>query len=434
MGGIRDRIKGTFALQGDTGSRNAARVGAMVRDANSILDLGGSVLSSIPDIAGAVFRWGFGNVLGGAYAPWLKGLAGQSTAWAGAKAELKALGLASEMALATRSVALDELSAGWQPTSRLERGVHMFAEKFQVLNLQAPWTDWTKTVAGISSMNAILQAAERVRLGRATAKDLSDLAASNIEASMAVRIRDQFDRSGRIIDEVHLPNTADWIDRDARLAFEQAVRREVNIAVVTPGQEKPLWLSRPLLGLFGQHKSFVFASTQRIMRANLQRRDANTLAGLVTAISAGGISAAAYALAADRPLPGTPSEWMKESIARSGILGWLDEANTMAAKATRGQADMYRLIGADKPLSKFSANSITDMLAGPTAGKVQALQGVLGAPFSEEGWSARDTQSARRLIPAQNLVYIRRLFNEVEDGLNRSIGVEPMERGMEPRP
>ncbi|WWT39916.1 hypothetical protein [Microcystis phage Mwe-JY08] len=427
IAGMRDRIRGTYILQG---SRNAARVGSAIRSFNMLTDLGGSTLSSVADAAGVVFRWGLGTVLSDAYRPWIKGLAGQSEGYKLAKQQYRAMGIGVEMALATRLSAMDEISPLYRPTSRAERALASGAEKFQILNLQAPWTDFTKTVASIVTGNEVLRAARAVAEGAATQKQITSLAENGIDAQLARRIWNEWSRpgAGEVVDGVHLPNTDRWNDRAARLAFEGAVSREADIAVITPGQEKPLWMSTPILGLIGQHKSFVFAATERIMLANLQRADAQALVGLLTAISAGMISATLYALATGKDLPERPQDWVKEGISRSGVLGWFDEVNSITAKATRGGVDAYRLIGADKPLSRFSSQTILAQALGPTAGKVETIAKVTGAPFGEEGWDARDTANVRRLIPLQNLWAIRRLLNEVEDAGNAAFGIDPLER------
>ncbi|PVE25435.1 hypothetical protein DC522_05945 [Microvirga sp. KLBC 81] len=426
---MRDRIRGTFALgSGGAAARNAGRVGAAVRAYNMMTDLGGAAISSIPDIAGSVFRWGFTTVLGDAYRPFVKGLLGASDGWKQAKSQYRAMGIATEMALATRSRAINDISAVYRPESRLERVLQAGAEASQVLNLQAPWTDFTKTVAAITSGNEIFRATKALAEGKASAKQIENLAASGIDEHMAQRIWKSFVDGGEIVDGVYLPNTADWKDRAARLAFEGAVSREADIVVVTPGQEKPLWLSKPIIGLIGQHKSFIFAATERLMLANLQRRDAATLSGLITGLSAGMMAAALYSVVSGKPLPERPQDWIKEGLSRSGILGWFDEANAISAKATRGGVDIYRLIGADRPLSRFSSQTVLSQLMGPSAGKIETITKATGAAFGEEDWSGRDTANARRLIPFQNLFYLRRLLNQVEDAGNELFGVEPLSR------
>jgi hypothetical protein len=161
--------------------------------------------------------------------------------------------------------------------------------------------------------------------------------------------------------------------------------------------------------------------------ANLQRRDASTLAGLTMAISAGMVSAGVYAMLSGKEFPERPQDWVKEGISKSGVMGWFEEANTIVAKGTRGEVDAFRLIGADKPLSRFSNNTFLGQLMGPSAGKLEKAVGVIGDVVTGET-DARTIARTRQLVPLQNLWAIRRLLNEVEDAAAGAIGVEPLER------
>jgi hypothetical protein len=223
---------------------------------------------------------------------------------------------------------------------------------------------------------------------------------------------------------VHLPNTADWTDRAAADALNGAVAREVDIAVVTPGQEKPLWMSKPVISLLGQFKSFTASATERILVANLQRRDASALSGVVFAVGLGMMSYKLNSFFGGQKTSDRPQDWFKEGISRGGVLGWLEEGNALAAKATRGSADIYRLIGSDKPLSRFASRSAADMLLGPTWGKIESLPKISGALSSGE-WTHGDTTAVRRLVPLQNLFYLRGLLNQVEVSGNAALGIDP---------
>jgi hypothetical protein len=89
---------------------------------------------------------------------------------------------------------------------------------------------------------------------------------------------------------------------------------------------------------------------------------------------------------------------------------------------TRGGVDMYRMIGADKPLSRYASRSTLDMFLGPTAGKVQALTQATGAAASGE-WGESDTKAVRKLTAFQNLFWLRGVLNQVEQGINGAAGV-----------
>ena len=124
------------------------------------------------------------------------------------------------------------------------------------------------------------------------------------------------------------------------------------------------------------------------------------------------------------PTSDRPQDWIKEGIARGGVLGWLEEGNSITSKLTRGGLDIHRVYGADKPLSRFVALGAFDQILGPTAGKIKDAIKATSAGASGE-WTHGDTTALRRLPVGQNLFWLRGLFNQVEAGANNAFGIEP---------
>ena len=57
---------------------------------------------------------------------------------------------------------------------------------------------------------------------------------------------------------------------------------------------------------------------------------------------------------------------------------------------------------------------------GPTAGTVQDI-GQIGRAFFNNDWTKSDVRAGRRLIPYQNLIWLRQPFDEAEKRLNRRL-------------
>lgn len=430
---MRDRIRHIYGADFNQKFRSLGRAANVMRMWNQMTLLGGAGISSFNDMTGAVFRWGMDAVTSGGLMPYIRSISSDEVkkARGAQKDQLRAMGIGTETWTASRLHAFDGLNEAYRPTSKFERGMESATQGFFLANGQAMITDAAKHMAGAVTMAEIVKHAKRVADGAASEKDINRLASAFIKPEMARRIWKQFDApgAGEIIDGVYLPNLDRWTDAEARRVFEAAVMREVNIAVITPGQEKPLWMSNSVFGLIGQFKSFTAGANERLVVAQLQRSDAHTLQGLIAILSAGALSVAVGNIAADRPMPERPQDWIKESIEKSGILGWLSEANQLTAKATSGGIDAYRLIGADKPLSSRNASaSAMSQLLGPSFGKVEGVFKMTGSAFSEDGWDARAAQDFRRLLPLQNLWALRRGFNEAEDGINRAFGIKPIDR------
>jgi hypothetical protein len=199
------------------------------------------------------------------------------------------------------------------------------------------------------------------------------------------------------------------------------------MAVLTPGAEKPLWMSGPVVSLLGQYKSFVAAAHEKVLISNLQQMDARTLQGLVASLGMGMLSYRAYTLWSGAPTSERPQDWIKEGISRSAILGWFSEINSMQAKFTGGKTDIFRAIGADKPLSRRQSNGALSELLGPTYAKLEGIAGGIN-DASHGTWTAMDTHKLRQAIFLQNLFAVRRLFDAAEDGFNENLGIKPLNR------
>lgn len=433
MAGVRDRIRGVYGWTGDYGARNAARLAQAVKSYDFLTNMGGVALSSLPDLAGTVVRHGLQSTMTNGWRPFLKSISkmdGEASAWKAARKQFQALGIAAETMLATRVHAWQEVNAAYRPRSKFERGVHSASEGFAVASGLTLWTDVVKTIAGMVAQTEALKAITASAAGKATKKQITRLAEAGIDADMAERIFKHYNTAegGKIIDGVPFANSASWTDQGAREAFDGALARDMDIAVITPGQEKPLWLSKPVASVIGQYKSFIAASTERLMLAGLQQHDFQVLQGLLFSVALGMVSAKAYSIVADTPAPERPQDWVKEGIHRSGVLGWFEEGNAIASKMTSGRADIFRVIGADKPLSRFQSRSILGALLGPTAGKIESLSAI-GGSVARADWSESDTRRLRRLFAFQNLFYIRRIIDQAEKGFNRALDIPEASTG-----
>jgi hypothetical protein len=172
-----------------------------------------------------------------------------------------------------------------------------------------------------------------------------------------------------------------------------------------------------------QFKSFTAAATTRILVANLQRADGHTLQGLIASLGFGAMAYYVHSVATGQPTSDRPADWIKEAVSRGNLLGWLDEANTLSSKMSRGKVDMYRAIGATKPLSRDAGRTAVENLLGPSFGKMANLTRVTGAMATGDV-NAGDLNAVRRLVPYQNLWFFNRALTEVEKGTASSFGIK----------
>ena len=404
--GIRDRLRGTYALPSDP-SNLVLRAGRVARNLNYMRLLGGMTLSAIPDMGSIVFQHGLVSTFRDGFLP----LVSNFKAFRLAAEEVKAAGTALDMVLDTRTMAMADVFDNFGRNSKFERFVGAASSRFGLVSLMAPWNATLKQLSGLVVMTRVLNASERVAAGTASADDLRRLAASGIDADMATRIAGQYAKHGDAQGGVLLAKAGDWEDASAMESFRAAVVREVDKTIVTPGQDKPLWMSTELGKTVGQFKSFGISAMQKIAMSGIQQRDAQTLNGVMIMLGLGAVAYAAKETMAGRPLSDDPWQWGVEAFDKSGLSGWLMEINNISEKATRGRVGLSMLTG--KQVSRYASRNVVGAFLGPTADAVSDIFQVSGSVFAGDTTQA-DLRKMRQLLPLQNLFYIRGLLDQVE--------------------
>lgn len=413
--GIRDRLRGTYALPSNPASL-VLRTGRVARNLNYIRLLGGMTISAIPDLGSIIFQHGLTSAFRDGFIP----LVTNFKSFRLAADEVKAAGAALDMVLDSRMMALADINDDFGRGSKFERGLSAMSSNFGAVSLMAPWNATTKQITGMIVMNNLLRGVKRVAAGAGDAKDIRRLAGSGIDADMAARIARQFDEHGDDLSGTLVANGADWTDKPALESFRAAVVRDVDRTIVTPGQDKPLWMSTELGKMVGQFKSFGLSAAQKILLSGIQQRDAKTLNGALTMLALGSVVYWAKETVSGRETSDDPKVWAAEAFDRSGLAGWLMEVNNISEKATRGRVGLSALTG--EQISRYSSRNVYGAFLGPTADAVSDVFQVSGSIFAGDTTKS-DLRKARQLLPYQNLFYIRGLLNEIEGATGSGLGL-----------
>jgi len=412
---MRDRIRGQYALPSNPDGI-VLRAGRVARNLNYLRLLGGMTLSAFPDMAGIILKHGLTSTFRDGFAPLVSNM--KAVKLAGA--EVKAAGTALDMILDSRAMSLAEIGDEFGRGTRFERAIKSAGTRFGVVSLMAPWNAAMKQFSGMVVMTNLLRASEAVAKGTATPKEIRKLASAGINSDLAERISKQFAKYGDNQNGVMLAKAADWDDRLAKEAFRTAVVRDVDRIIVTPGQDKPLWMSTELGKTVGQFKSFQVSSMQRVALAALQQRDAETLSGIMTALGLGAFTYVAKQIAADRPISDDPAVWAVEAFDKSGLSGWLMEGNALLEKATRGRVGASALTG--EQISRYASRDVIGAFLGPTPGAISDIFQASGAMFAGDATQS-DLRKATQLLPFRNLFYMRWLFDKVEQSAGDAVGL-----------
>jgi len=414
--GMRDRIRGTYAMPEDPNSL-LIRAGRTVRQLNFLRLLGGMTISSVSDAGRAVMLHGMSNVMRHGIVPLVKG----SKLYKVAANEAKLAGTALDMVLDSRALQMADLWDDYGRFSKGERAIQAMTDRFGVVSAMAPWNAFWKQFSGILSQTRTLQVVNSLLNGDASPAEVERLAFLGIGQEQATRIAEQFSKHGKKDSGIWWANTGAWTDPEAVNAMRHAIAKEVDITIVTPGQDRPLWMSTEMGKVVGQFRSFTMSSMAQVTQLGLQRRDAAFLQGAVLSVGLGMLSMVLRKVAADQPIPDDPRQWISEGIDRSAITSWISDANSIAEKITRNRVGLALLTG--KPSSsRYSSRNAVASVLGPTFGTVSDAFEMTGS-LAANDWSASDTSKLRQMIPYQNLFYLRRLFNAAEHGANDALGV-----------
>lgn len=408
---MRDRIRGTYGVP-DNPMGLATRSMRSLRTINYLRMLGGMTLSAIPDVARPIMVHGLGRVMRDGLAPLVSNLKGVRLA----ADEVKLAGTALDMVLDSRAQQLADVFEDFGRYSKVERAITYAGEKMGIASGMSLWNAGMKQFVGVVTQTRTLRAI----MEGASPSESRRLAFLGIDDSMSERIAKEFKTHGDKSGGVWMANTGEWTDAEAAAAYRGALAKEVDLIIATPGQEKPLWLSSELGKTIGQFKTFTFSSMSRVMINSLQQRDANALQGFVAAVALGMFAYKIKSVVAGKDTSDDPRKWISEGLDQSGTLGWIFEANNIAEKVTRGRVGVNAALGAP-PASRYASRSITDSLLGPSVGTVDDAASLVGA--AAEGKVGRsDLHRARRLLPFQNLFYLRWLFDHAEDGVGDAAG------------
>lgn len=411
---MRDRLIGTYGQPNDPSSF-IVRAGRTVRDYNFLRLLGGMTVSAAPDVARPIMRHGLRP-----YAKAARQLATAPERTKLLKRELKAMGVGLDMTLNSRAKAIAEIGEVSQFSGTVGRVGRNLSTNYGVVTLMSPWNAAWKQFSGIMASNEIIHQSGRLVRGTIGKKDIAKLAQSGIDADLARRITTQIKKHGDVGD-VTLPQAHLWDDAEAAQVFSAAILKDVELSIVTPGiGDRPLWVSSEMGKIAGQFKSFQFASTNRVMIAGLQIRDAAALNGMLLSVALGSLVYGAKQKLGGREISTDPVIVLTEAIDRSGMTGIIFDVNNITEKFTRGRLGISSLTGGPT-MSRYQSRNVMGALFGPTADAIPDLAQVGGAISTGEITDS-DIHTARKLVPYQNLFYTRWLFDQAEKGVANEVG------------
>jgi len=218
------------------------------------------------------------------------------------------------------------------------------------------------------------------------------------------------------VDGVLVANPDEWADQALAARYKNAIHKEVDTTIVTPGKGDLPLVSRGEIGrLVIQFKSFALSANNRVLLATLDDFSAQKMVGILSMVALGGVAQVARDAFKGKPTNFEPEELLKNAIDRSGLLAYWGDMNAMAEKATRGKISMYKALGLEgQPLDRYASRNLLGSILGPSAGRISDIGQITGA-ISNGEWMESDARAMRRMMLYNNLFWAHRAFNKIEE-------------------
>tara|TARA_R100000479_G_scaffold174570_1_gene123105 strand:- start:382 stop:1596 length:1215 start_codon:yes stop_codon:yes gene_type:complete len=403
-------VRGTYGASKDPHAVSSRFVRTM-KSFNVIVGMGGATISSIPDLARTAMVEGF-------KASYDKGLAkafSQQSAQLRkmTKKELRSSGVAADAILGLRSSAMADLGDIFGNRFAIERFMNQSVGVMFFMNGLNIWNQTLKEFAGTVTMLRMTEDIMKPWNNLAKAQKEKFLKVG-IDGNMHTRMQSLIRTHGEQVDGEWMPNTSLWGDQTARLVFRQALNKSVDRVIITPGAgDRALWTSRELGSLLTQFKSFGQGATVRMLTSGLQERDgafwqgAFLLVGLAALVNE--IKRLQYGIDREE----TFDEKLINAIDRSGILGYFMDVNNAIEKISNREIGLRPAITDQKPYP-MPMGAKASAVAGPTAGNVTNLAGILGDLVGFRA-DADTLKSVSFLVPYSNLPYTQPVSNMIFD-------------------
>ncbi len=412
---LMERAKGMRGIPKDAGSWSA-RGAKMVMDINFMRLMGNVLISSVADPGRAVMKFGLTRTFRDGLLPMITNLKTLRMS----QHEARLAGVALDPVIHSRAAALADIFDDAHRGTKIEKAVHWASTK---MGLAAGFDHWTSAIkqftAGIANAK-LLDNISAVMEGKVKGKQLVKaqeyLSKLNIDAEFAERIWKEVTsgEGGGKVNGIWLPNTENWTDREAVLAYRAALGSEVDATIITPGFERPNWVDSSLPAkMMAQFKSFGFTSTQKTLMAGLQEHDLAFMNGVISSLALGALSYYLYGVFTGgktytEMMNAGLDKWADEAISRSGVTAIFDEAQRISARVSLLQK-----------YTSFSGRQTTRRGGGDLASEIlgpsfDALSRVTKIASEIDSPTKSTLHTVRTLLPLQNIFYLRQLLDKVE--------------------
>lgn len=418
------RLRGTYGLPKEPHGI-ANRMGLLMRNLNVLRFMGSVTVSSIPDLARPIQKYGLTRTFRDGWLPLTRGMSQLKLT----AREMRLAGAATDLILHSRAHQMFDIGDHLVRGSKFEKGVEFATNKMGILATFDIWTTGMKQIVGNIAILKIIDDVDVLVNGKAgAAKASEDLAASGIDRNLADIIWKLVvsPGGGEKVNGTWFPNTENWttgksgVDKQTAQtavdAFRAALVGQVDDTIITPGVERPLLSnSTPLGKMIFQFKSFGMSSTTKTMMAGLQQRDAAFVQGTMLSLALGAMSYYIWAMtvggdALETAMQLDSEKWADEAISRSGNLAVFAEVQDILSQIPLTQP--YVTFSGQRT-TRRGGEGLVEAALGPSFDLITSGASVLSGIDDPTQSTAH---KLRLMLPLQNHFMLRQLFDQIEAG------------------
>lgn len=397
---MRDLIRGTYMIPADPNSMVSRGI-RIAKNYNAMTMLTGA-MAAAPDIGRLVTANGLRKSMGSLFEALYK----NRKLYKMGRAEAQSVGESFEFWLNHRAAQMADLGDSYGFHNRFEKFAEGLSHANFMVNGMSMWNDFVKASTSVVVSTKILTDVEAVMRGTASAKQKERLAVSGIgkaETESIYAMKDKWYRSENNV----FGQAESWDNQIAKEAFQNAISKEINTIIVTPGLgDRPLFMSNQYMSLIGQFKSFAFGSHMRVLMPALQAMDKDTAVQIAMMVAIGGVVAEIRNTQLNGP-DMSFNDYLLQGTVRSGVTGLIMDADSFLASTTG--LGIQSTFGDTIPPSQ---KSMLEAVAGPSARSVMTAANVAGdmLTFNADSQTRDDFSS---LVPMSNIAHIDAIYSAI---------------------
>ena len=421
LAGLTDRVRHMRGLPADA-SGWAFRMGRAALDLNTVRLMGKPVISSIPDIARHITKYGAINAF-------RHGLLPLITEFQTMKPfihELRMANVGTDLMMHGNTTMLNDVFDDLERNSLPERMLAYGANRMSRVNLMDFWNTQQESFAGVLANAQIMDSINVLRDGgsaKAVQRATVMLARVNIDRDAIEAIERELARDGgssMTASGVRLPNMVNWEDQNAARLYRTALFQSVNNTIIAGNLDRPLAADANILArLFFQFQSFNNIAVSRIIVASAQDVRAGHYArvgmGVTSALALGMLSYYINAWIVGGPTlekmqNASFAKFVDEGIDRSGLLAIFAQPRKALSHTQVGQ---YLGFSGEPSTASGFGSGLAEAL-GPTGDLAERglniLSDALGRRFDKS-----TVKDFRAITPYQNLMGFSRVVDAIQE-------------------